>query len=267
MQGDSTCQRAIFQVLEQLKSVHLNRKDVSRPLILLTWAQSLDGKLSTSATAQTAISGSSSMQLTHALRAVHDSILVGSNTVATDNPRLSTRLSPSTETTIQPLLTDFGHSSTACSQNPIPIVLDSRLRTTPIARFIQQRRTRPNASNPLIFCASDTQPDAALLAVADVIPVPKNDATINGLHLKSVLSHLLQRDVRSVMVEGGPTVLSSFLDAGLWDIAIITIAPAVFGAGPALSSSHNRGAFENLRFRNSRWFNFDDDAVLVGFRT
>lgn len=204
------------------------------------------------------------MQMTHALRAVHDTILVGSKTALVDDPRLTARMSPATETTLKAMvprvpitLNSFG--------NPIPVVLDSRARISPDARCLQQKDFNPNASKAMLFCASDTQARPTLTEQADVIPVPRNDSPPHTLHLPSVIAHLQYRNIQSVMVEGGPTVLSSFLEAGLWDVVVVTIAPSVYGAGPALEAPmSNGGAFQSLRFCRPQWFTFGEDNVLVG---
>ena len=79
-----------------------------RPFVTLSYAQSLDGSIATAAGQPLRISSPQSMIMTHALRAAHDAILVGINTVLADDPSLTVRL-------------DEGN-------NPQPIVLDSQLR-------------------------------------------------------------------------------------------------------------------------------------------
>ena len=60
--------------------------------VTVCYAQTLDGSISTESGETLLISGPESMRLTHQLRAVHDGILVGVNTVLADNPRLNVRL-------------------------------------------------------------------------------------------------------------------------------------------------------------------------------
>lgn len=251
-------------------------KSHHRPWVTLTWAQSLDGKLSTSSTDQTVISGPHSMQLTHALRATHHSILVGSNTLLVDDPRLTTRLSSATESLLQsilPLFSDKGLDTssnvTECS-SPVPVILDSRLRTPLTARCLQQKRNNPH--KPFIFCSSQLSPtssNSTLDDIVNIIPVPVDTATSQNapyLSLSNVLDQLGKHDIKSVMVEGGTSVLSSFFAEGLWDMVIVTIAPAIFGAGPALQAPHHKPlCFANLRLARTEWYQFGDDAVLIAF--
>lgn len=253
---------AMQHILEKLASKYATCPP-DRPIVTLTWAQSLDGKLSSAATEQTLISGSSSLEMTHALRAVHDAILVGSNTINIDDPRLTSRISPSTDALINSLLPNFIRSSPS-SRNPVPVVLDSRLRITHKSRCLQQ--LRPNTRKPIVFCSPEVQPDQQLRSVAEVVSVPCTSLSSSALDIPSILAHLRKRGVVSVMVEGGPSVLSSFFAAGLWDIAIVTIAPTIFGAGPALSPpQHDHKCFSDLRFSNTSWHKFGEDIVMLGY--
>lgn len=250
------------KVLGELSSVHAGCP-ANRPTVTLTWAQSLDGKLSATATDQTLISGSSSLQMTHALRAVHDAILVGSNTISIDDPRLTTRISTTAQELIKDLLPSFSRSLSTL-RSPVPVVLDTRLRITHKSRCLQQ--FRPDVRKPFVFCSPEVQPDQQLRSVAEVVSVPCCNLPGNALDISSVLKHLRESGITSVMVEGGPSVLSSFFAAGLWDIAVVTVAPTIFGDGPALSSPQREtNSFANLRFFRTAWHHFDNDIVLVGY--
>lgn len=61
----------------------------SRPFVTLTWAQSIDGKIAGPNGRQVRLSGDESMYMTHRLRARHSSIMVGVNTMMSDDPQLS----------------------------------------------------------------------------------------------------------------------------------------------------------------------------------
>ena len=78
------------------------------PFVTVSYAQSLDGSIAGEKGEPLAISCQESLVYTHALRACHDGILVGINTILSDDPALSTRLVE--------------------GENPRPIVLDSHLR-------------------------------------------------------------------------------------------------------------------------------------------
>ena len=91
-----------------------------RPFVTLAYAQSLDGSIAGQGGRPLSLSGPSSLQLTHELRAAHDAILVGIGTVLSDNPRLNVRL--------------------VAGLDPQPIVVDSRLRLPEAAHLMESGR-------------------------------------------------------------------------------------------------------------------------------
>lgn len=58
----------------------------------------------------------------------------------------------------------------------------------------------------------------------------------NPRDLKEILTDLHSRGIKRLLVEGGPTVLSAFLEAGLWDEMSLFVAPKVMGRGPSMAS-------------------------------
>jgi riboflavin-specific deaminase-like protein len=176
-----------------------------RPLVSLCFAQSLDGCLAARRGQPTALSGSEAMRLTHQLRAAHDAILVGVGTVLSDNPRLTVRMAP--------------------GRNPQPVILDSRLRTPPDAYLITQH------PSPAWIATSERAPLArrsAQRAAGTRLLLLPGDAQ-GHVHLPTLLERLAESGIRSLMVEGGAQVLTSFLEQGLADWAAITIAPVLLG--------------------------------------
>ncbi|MBN2641694.1 MAG: RibD family protein, partial [Victivallales bacterium] len=94
-----------------------------RPLVTLAWAQSLDGSIARKSGERLAISGPEATAMTHALRAEHDTILVGIGTVLADDPRLDVRLAP--------------------GPSPLPLVLDPTLRTPADSRLVARTDRKP----------------------------------------------------------------------------------------------------------------------------
>ena len=93
--------------------------DARWPCVTLSYAQSLDGSIAGCNGETLGISGGPALDFTHRLRAMHDAILVGVNTVLTDNPRLTVRRVE--------------------GPNPRPVVVDSHLRTPLDSRILQRR--------------------------------------------------------------------------------------------------------------------------------
>jgi GTP cyclohydrolase II len=180
-------------------------KSNRRPLVCLSYAQSLDGCLSQQRGLPTALSGPESSHLTHRLRAVHDAILVGIGTVLSDDPRLTVRLVE--------------------GQNPQPVILDSHLRTPPQAKLI---RVNPCPAWIASTGKADPRKRAALESSgARLMEMPAD--TDGRVHLPSLLDHLADLGIASLMVEGGARVITSFLTQGLVDRIVLTIAPLFLG--------------------------------------
>lgn len=143
--------------------------------------------------------------MTHQLRAAHDGILIGIGTALADNPRLNVRLSD--------------------GEDPDPIVLDSKLRLPPDSQLL----SKPNR-HVHIFCSEpiDAQRAAALeSAGASIHPIPENGRGL--LDIDSVLNGLQEMGYRSLMVEGGATVIAEFIHAKSIDWFVITVAPLMLG--------------------------------------
>jgi diaminohydroxyphosphoribosylaminopyrimidine deaminase/5-amino-6-(5-phosphoribosylamino)uracil reductase len=191
------------QRIEQWLTETRNRFDASniagsRPFVTLCFAQSLDGSLTTKPGETLRLSSAESTRLTHQLRSLHDGILVGIGTVLADDPQLTVREWP--------------------GNSPQPIVLDSQLRMPASAKLCQSQARRC-----WVLTAQQAQPsqDCELLQVA-----------ANGtgqVDIGAALHLLRQRDIRHLMVEGGASVITAFLQAGFVDAVVITIAPRVIG--------------------------------------
>lgn len=213
---------------------------LNRPWVTLAFAQSLDGSLAARTGSPLALSGGSSLALTHRLRASHQGILVGINTLLADNPRLTVRLAP--------------------GESPQPVVLDGRLRT-PLNSHLMQHPIKP-----WIFCGEQAESQhmrRLVEAGARILPVAVDG---NGqLSLADVLHRLSEFGLSSLMVEGGAGVLSSFLRLRLADCAVITLAPIWVGGlhlTEIAPSQVEQGNFPRLEHTGSAWFG--NDLVIWG---
>nr|XP_018259659.1 2,5-diamino-6-(ribosylamino)-4(3H)-pyrimidinone 5'-phosphate reductase [Kwoniella dejecticola CBS 10117]OBR81817.1 2,5-diamino-6-(ribosylamino)-4(3H)-pyrimidinone 5'-phosphate reductase [Kwoniella dejecticola CBS 10117] len=201
---------------------------VERPHVTLTWAQSLDSKIAGPGGLRVILSGPESMLMTHWMRSMHDAILIGVNTLILDNPRLQANLIPP-ELNLPP---------------PQPLILDPKLRFPTDSRILHEWNTKPNQRGktlrqPWIICGDNVPPERIKLvedAGARVVPVELDqNGHIPPSSLPMILTSL---NLRSVMIEGGSKVLSSFLhtptrDDGsrLVDSAVVTVAPMFIGEG------------------------------------
>lgn len=186
-------------------------KPATRPSILLSYAQSLDGSIAARRGEPLKLSGEKSLRLTHSLRAASDAILVGIGTILSDDPRLTVRLIP--------------------GKNPTPVILDSRLRLPLNARVLNHK--------PVWIAATDAgDPDRAAQLKARGATILTLPADENGrVDLTTLLMRLTQLGVRNLMVEGGASVITSFLSRCLTDFCVLTIVPVFIGGLSAVEKS------------------------------
>ncbi len=181
-----------------------HHRRTGRPLVTLTYAQSLDGSIALRRGEPLALSGSESLRMTHRLRATHDAILVGIGTVLADDPSLTVRHVPGT--------------------SPQPVILDSRLR------FPLDAKMMGNARLPWIATTAavdGVRADALRRAGARVLTLPsRGDGRVD---LAALLQQLGRDGIRSLMVEGGAGVIAGFLASGLADLCVLTIVPVFVG--------------------------------------
>ena len=190
------------------------RNSTDKLFVTLTYASSLDALISGKDGQPLLLSGQESMVMTHALRALHDGILVGIGTVLNDNPSLTIRY--------------VGHSphGGGIEKHPIPIVLDSNLRI-PIDCKVANR-------NPIIVVSSgalespESHQKAVLLEGKGATLLPCQQLDNGRLDVSSAFQRLYRHhNVKSVMIEGGASVIRSMLvdHSSLIDQVIVTAPP------------------------------------------
>ncbi|HEY2899757.1 MAG TPA: dihydrofolate reductase family protein [Polyangia bacterium] len=204
----------------------------------MSWAQSIDGSIALEPGQRCSLSGGESLTLTHALRASHDAILVGIDTLLADDPELGVR-----------------HWS---GPWPSPVILDSRLRTPPTARLLASGGPRPIR----IVCTASADERRGSPLTARGAQILRLAAWANGwVDLDALMVALAASGIKRLMVEGGAKVLTSFLRARLGDYAVVTVAPRLLGGLAAVGTLPN-GHLPRLSSPDS--FRLADDFVLSG---
>ncbi|NOK58925.1 MAG: GTP cyclohydrolase II [Chloroflexi bacterium AL-W] len=203
----------------------------SHPYVTISYAQSLDGCLTLQQGHMSPVSSQASLVITHELRAAHDAILIGINTVLSDDPSLTVRL--------------------VKGENPQPVILDSQLRFPPNAKL---------ASHPSGVWLATTQHISN--HPHTILTMPADEAGQVDLH--ALLDELGRRRIQSLMVEGGTRVISSFLRQRLVNRVVVTIAP-VFAGGYHAVQNLNIIDWKHLpRLHNTQICKAGDDYMLWG---
>jgi len=210
-----------------------------RPVVMVSYAQSLDGSVALRRGERLALSSQPSLAFTHCLRANHDAILVGVGTVLADNPRLTVRL--------------------VAGNSPQPVVLDTHLRFPSGAALLDQPRLPWIVTGPEVNAAKR-------MALQDkgvsVLALPLDAA--GRVELPALLAALRARGVRRLMVEGGAAVLTSFL-VGRWvDFLAVTVSPLLVGGLHALTNPLASTETALPRLRNPQWVQMGPDLVIWG---
>jgi diaminohydroxyphosphoribosylaminopyrimidine deaminase/5-amino-6-(5-phosphoribosylamino)uracil reductase len=176
-------------VLEK-QAIELNKKffcfhNNKRPYVILKWAATHDGFVAASPGGRLAISNELTNRYTHHLRATADAIIVGTATALADNPTLTPRFWP--------------------GRPPLRIVADRQLKLPMDLRMF-----------------TDGLPTIILNEIKDEekgavtwVKIPARD----NLPVR-LMDFLYMKNISSLIVEGGPKLQQSFIEAGTWDEAI-----------------------------------------------
>lgn len=165
-----------------------------RPFVTVKWAQTLDGRIAAHDGSSQWITGEQARADVHVRRAEADAIAVGTGTLYADDPALTAR-------------TPTGELLVPATEQPFPIVFGTR--AIPAGAKILQHPALTQTATAKHHSASPLQ--------------------LAGRDLEADLRTLWEKGIRHLFVEGGPTLISALLRAGLADEALIYIAPALLG--------------------------------------
>jgi len=219
-----------------LNRAYLKLKATGRPLVILKWAMTLDGRIACASGHSRWVTGDTARAHVHQIREQVDAILVGSGTAAADDPELTAR-------PVQPgplpgwMGTMESHADAEphwVPRDPLRVVLDSRARLPLTARLLDpslQKRPLPNrtliATTPL---ANPAKLAALQETGAEVVLLPAEEGRVP---LKPLLDELGRRGIGTLLVEGGAQVHWSFLSQGLADYLMVYVAPKLVGGALA----------------------------------
>lgn len=191
-----------------LNEPYIKHRSTGLPFITVKFAQTLDGRIASSTGHSRWISSPASRKLGHKLRTRHDAVLVGIGTVVKDNPQLTVRL--------------------VRGRSPLRIVLDSSLRIAPGAAVL----TEQEKAKTIVAATAGAPGDRAAALEKMEIKVLKVPEDAHGdVDLRQLLKALGERNVSSILVEGGAATITSFLRLGLADRLVVFTAPRIMGRG------------------------------------
>lgn len=204
---DSGCEVEVGILEKECREHHkrfLTFHEKKRPYVILKWAESTDGFIAPEKRLRSNISdpywitNAKSRQVVHQWRSEEQAILVGTNTVLEDNPKLNVR--------------DWEGKS------PMRIIIDSELKISSDSHVL-------DGSVPtLIITAKNDSTDYKEGINCRTVDFSKNLS-------EEICSLLYQQNIISVLIEGGAKTLQTFIDANLWDEARVFTGNTSFKAG------------------------------------
>jgi riboflavin-specific deaminase-like protein len=178
----------------------LHRASPDRPFVVAQLGQSLDGRIALPNGESRWINKDAALDHVHRLRAGVDAVLVGVGTVVADDPMLNVRRVP--------------------GRNPARVVLDPSGRVPMTARMF----AADDGARRVIVTGAATAPTAGI----EVVSLPIENGNLDP---KRVVAALAARGLRRILIEGGATTVSRFIDAGAIDRLHVLVAPVILGSG------------------------------------
>lgn len=185
---------------KRLNEIYTKNTLFQRPFIEIKTALTSNGKITLKKGKRSQLSNEKSNQKTQKLRTHHDAILIGISTLLSDNPRLTIR----------------NPKGTSLHNSPIRIILDSQLKSPPSAQLFKE----PGE----IILATLQKNSPTVWGTKTTILTCKPDK--NGhIDLNDLLKKLFKKSIRSILVEGGEQVNTSFVKSGLADRITLCLTP------------------------------------------
>lgn len=189
-----------------------------RPLVVFKSAMTLDGKVATRSGDSQWISGESSRARAHRWRADCDAVAVGIHTATVDDPLLTARIE-------------------GVARQPRRVIFDSEASLPLDSQLVRSAHEVP----VILVCsraAKRTSTDALRNAgVEVVVATGENEAA----RVRNALDELGAREVQSLLLEGGPHLAGTFLEAGEIDEARMFVAPLLAGGKEARAAIEGDG--------------------------
>ena len=222
---------------------YINRKT---PFVIAKAAMSLDGKIASSSGHSQWITGEKARQHAHWIRQRVSSILVGVNTIIKDDPMLTVRIGVDK------------------IKNPIRLILDSKGRV-PLSSKIVLSANKIDT----VIATTDRMPYEKENRLKDsgvtVWRLPEKDAQVD---INALIGYLAEKEIDSLMIEGGGAVMASFIEQKLVHKLLWYIAPKIIGGSSAPGPVGGSGILhmkEALPVIEMNSIKLGDDWLMTGY--
>jgi diaminohydroxyphosphoribosylaminopyrimidine deaminase / 5-amino-6-(5-phosphoribosylamino)uracil reductase len=218
------------------------------PFITAKYASSLDGKIATRSGDSHWITGEAARKEVQALRYISDAIIVGANTVITDNPHLTVR---------------YNEKGGTAKKQPLRVIVDGKASIPATAGIFSE------PGKTLVVTGEGVPPEkkkSYISAGAEVLELPWQ--TSDQVDLKLLMKILGGRQITSILVEGGGMLLGSLFDNGLVDKVVAFVAPIIIGGEGARTAVAGQGVgkiADSTRLKKVRVEAVGPDIMVSGY--
>ncbi|MCX7927988.1 MAG: bifunctional diaminohydroxyphosphoribosylaminopyrimidine deaminase/5-amino-6-(5-phosphoribosylamino)uracil reductase RibD [Candidatus Omnitrophica bacterium] len=239
--------KVVVGILEEklrlLNEVFIKYITKRMPFVTIKVGQSLDGKISTRTGDSRWITSESARSYSHRIRQYYDAIMVGVNTILRDDPKLDAWFA---------------------KRQPQKIVVDTTLSTPRQAKIF-------SGNSGVIIATVKTKPGQETenrILLAKQATLLECREKFGQVDLKDMLKKLAQKEIASILVEGGGTLIGSLFDERLVDKVMFFISPKIIGGKEAISSVMGKGIArldKAITLNNVRLRRFREDFLIEGY--
>jgi diaminohydroxyphosphoribosylaminopyrimidine deaminase/5-amino-6-(5-phosphoribosylamino)uracil reductase len=218
-----------------------------KPFVTIKFAMSIDGKIASRSGDSKWISSDESRRYVHFLRYISDAVMVGVNTVLIDDPQLTSRCNV------------WGG---ATKKQPLRVIVDALGRTPGTAKIFNKPGRVLMALGEQV---SPSRKKAYAKLGAEIIELPSKRGLVD---LDKLLTALGQKQITSILVEGGAALLGSLCDRNFADKITVFIAPIIIGGEKARTAIGGQGTDQivnSLKLERIKTKRFDSDMMITGY--
>ncbi len=229
---------------KKLNEIFVKFAAEKKPFVILKAAMTLDGKIATVCGDSKWITGEKSRHYVHEIRNRVSAIMVGINTVLSDNPSLTTRLNNGT------------------GRDPVRVVVDSKGMIPLDSKVIK------SSSGMILATASSIENEKEKFLQERGVKIIKADDKSGYVNLNKLMDRLYKLEIDSVLLEGGGSLNASAMNFGIVDKVMMFIAPKIVGGKSAKTPVEGEGIKfmkEATALENVKVSKFDNDTLIEGY--
>ena len=224
-----------------LNEIFFHYISTKRPFVAMKYAMTLDGRIASCTGDSKWVTGEEARHHVHELRRLYSSILVGIGTVLADDPMLNCRIEDGVD--------------------PIRLICDSSLgipEDSAIVKTAEDIKT-------IVFAAGKSKNESILANKKQRLERKNVEVVIqegvSRVDLKTVFDFLAEREINSVLVEGGATIHGTLLSERIFDKVYAYVAPKLIGGkgslgpvgGGGIELMRDAAGLENVRMTRLGW--------------